>query len=144
LTNSANKINYFSSLRYPDFQKIWLAGLFAGSSHWALIVIRGWVVYEISESSMLVGLVTFSAMIPMILVTPIIGYLADKFQRRKIMQSMFLINFIHNLGLGMLYFLDLIEPWHLIVLAFVQGSARAARMPSGQSLVPNIVPKFNC
>ena len=37
------------------------AGLFAGSSHWALIVIRGWVVYEISESSMLVGLVTFSA-----------------------------------------------------------------------------------
>ena len=141
MTNSVNNINYFSSLKYPDFQKIWLAGLFAGSSHWALIVIRGWVVYEISESSMLVGLVTFSAMIPMILVTPIIGYLADKFQRRKIMQSMFLINFIHNLGLGMLYFLDLIEPWHLIVLAFVQGSARAARMPSGQSLVPNIVPK---
>ena len=141
MTNSVNNINYFSSLKYPDFQKIWLAGLFAGSSHWALIVIRGWVVYEISESSMLVGLVTFSAMIPMILVTPLIGYLADKFQRRKILQSMFLINFIHNLGLGMLYFLDLIEPWHLIFLAFLQGSARAARMPSGQSLVPNIVPK---
>ena len=120
---------------------MWLAGLFAGSSHWALIVIRGWVVYEISDSSMLVGLVTFSAMIPMILVTPFIGYLSDKFQRRRILQSMFLINFVHNFGLGMLYFLDLIEPWHLIVLAFVQGSARAARMPSGQSLVPNIVPK---
>ena len=122
---------------------MWLAGLFAGSSHWALIVIRGWVVYEISDSSMLVGLVTFSAMIPMILVTPFIGYLSDKFQRRRILQSMFLINFVHNFGLGMLYFLDLIEPWHLIVLAFVQGSARAARMPSGQSLVPNIVPKKN-
>ena len=73
---------------------------------------------------MLVGLVTFSAMIPMILVTPLIGYLADKFQRRKILQSMFLINFIHNLGLGMLYFLDLIEPWHLIFLAFLQISLK--------------------
>jgi len=122
---------------------MWLAGLFAGSSHWALIVIRGWVVYQISDSSTLVGLVTFSAMIPMILITPFIGYLADKFQRRRILQSMFLINFIHNLGLGILYFMDFILPWHLIVLAFIQGSARAARMPSGQSLVPNIVPKKN-
>ena len=39
--------------------------------------------------------------------------------------------------------MDFILPWHLIVLAFIQGSARAARMPSGQSLVPNIVPKKN-
>jgi MFS family permease len=122
---------------------MWLAGLFAGSSHWALIVIRGWVVYQISDSSMLVGLVTFAAMIPMVLVTPFIGYLSDKFQRRRILQIMFLINFIHNLALGILYFMDLILPWHLVALAFLQGSARAAQMPSGQALVPNIVPKEN-
>ena len=72
---------------------MWLASLFAGSSHWALIVIRGWVVYQISDSSMLVGLVTFAAMIPMVLVTPFVGYLSDKFQRRRILQIMFLINF---------------------------------------------------
>ena len=122
---------------------MWMASLFAGSSHWALIVIRGWVVYQISDSSMLVGLVTFAAMIPMVLVTPFVGYLSDKFQRRRILQIMFLINFIHNLGLGILYFLDFILPWHLIVLALIQGSARAAQMPSGQALVPNIVPKKN-
>jgi len=131
------------SLKYPDFFKMWLAGLFAGSSHWALIVVRGWVVYQISDSSMLVGLVTFAAMIPMVLVTPFIGYLADKFQRRRILQIMFFINFVHNLGLGILYFMDLILPWHLVLLAFVQGSARASQMPSGQALVPNIVPKEN-
>tara|TARA_Y100000768_G_scaffold203881_1_gene153437 strand:+ start:4532 stop:5740 length:1209 start_codon:yes stop_codon:yes gene_type:complete len=122
---------------------MWLAGLFAGSSHWALIVIRGWVVYQISDSSMLVGLVTFSAMIPMVLVNPFIGYLADKFQRRRILQFMFFINFIHNLVLAILYFMDLIVPWHLVILAFIQGTARASQMPSGQALVPNIVPKEN-
>ena len=148
MTNPFNKsnspqINYLVSLKYPDFFKMWLAGLFAGSSHWALIVVRGWVVYQISDSSMLVGLVTFAAMIPMVLVTPFIGYLADKFQRRRILQIMFLINFVHNLGLGILYFMDLILPWHLVLLAFVQGSARASQMPSGQALVPNIVPKEN-
>ena len=138
-----HKIDYFASLKYPDFFKMWLASLFAGSSHWALIVIRGWVVYQISDSSMLVGLVTFAAMIPMVIVTPFVGYLADKFQRRRILQIMFLINFIHNLGLAILYFMDLILPWHLLLLAFIQGSARAAQMPSGQALVPNIVPKEN-
>jgi len=148
LTNPFNKsnrpqIDYLVSLKYPDFFKMWLAGLFAGSSHWALIVVRGWVVYQISDSSMLVGLVTFAAMIPMVLVTPFIGYLADKFQRRRILQIMFFINFVHNLGLGILYFMDLILPWHLVLLAFVQGSARASQMPSGQALVPNIVPKEN-
>ena len=143
-TSSNNiKIDYFASLKYPDFFRMWLAGLFAGSSHWALIVIRGWVVYQISDSSMLVGLVTFAAMIPMVLVTPFIGYLSDKFQRRRILQIMFFINFIHNLALGILYFMDLILPWHLVALAFLQGSARAAQMPSGQALVPNIVPKEN-
>jgi MFS family permease len=138
-----HQIDYFASLKYPDFFKMWLASLFAGSSHWALIVIRGWVVYQISDSSMLVGLVTFAAMIPMLLVTPFVGYLSDKFQRRRILQIMFLINFIHNLGLGILYFMDFILPWHLVVLALIQGSARAAQMPSGQALVPNIVPKKN-
>ena len=84
-------LSYFSSLAYPDFLRMWLAGLFAGSSHWALIVVRGWVVYQISDSSMYVGLVTFAAMIPMVLVNPFIGYLADKFQRRRILQLMFFI-----------------------------------------------------
>ena len=137
------QIDYFASLKYPDFFKMWLASLFAGSSHWALIVVRGWVVYQISDSSTLVGLVTFAALIPMVLITPFVGYLSDKFQRRRILQIMFLINFVHNLGLGILYFMDFILPWHLVVLAFVQGSARAAQMPSGQALVPNIVPKEN-
>ena len=138
-----SKVDYFASLKYPDFFKMWMASLFAGSSYWALIVVRGWVVYQVSDSNMLVGLVTFAAMIPRVLVTPFVGYLSDKFQRRRILQIMFLINFAHNLGLSILYFMDLILPWHLIALAFVQGSARAAQMPSGQALVPNIVPKNN-
>ena len=141
--NTNNSIDYLSSLKYPDFLKMWLAGLFAGSSHWALIVVRGWVVYQISDSSTYVGLVTFAALIPMVIVNPFIGYLADKFQRRRILQIMFFINFAHNLGLAFLYFLDLIVPWHLVILAFIQGSARASQMPSGQALVPNIVPQKN-
>jgi len=139
--SSLSKVDYFASLKYPDFFKMWLASLFAGSSYWALIVVRGWVVFQVSDSHMLVGLVTFAAMIPRVVVTPFVGYLSDKFQRRRILQIMFFINFVHNLGLSILYFLDFILPWHLVALAFIQGSARAAQMPAGQSLLPNIVPK---
>jgi hypothetical protein len=55
---SLSKVDYFASLKYPDFFKMWLASLFAGSSYWALIVVRGWVVFQVSDSHMLVGLVT--------------------------------------------------------------------------------------
>ncbi len=95
--SSLSKVDYFASLKYPDFFKMWLASLFAGSSYWALIVVRGWVVFQVSDSHMLVGLVTFAAMIPRVVVTPFVGYLSDKFQRRRILQIMFFINFVHNL-----------------------------------------------
>ena len=82
-SNKLSNIDYFASLKYPDFLKMWLASMFAGSSYWALIVVRAWVVYQLSDSNMLVGLVTFAAMIPRVVVTPFVGYLSDKFQRRK-------------------------------------------------------------
>ena len=55
---------YLSSLKYRDFRTLWTASFFAGAAAWALIVARGWLVYQISDSSLWVGIVTFTAMFP--------------------------------------------------------------------------------
>ena len=112
----------------------------AGAAAWALIVARGWLIYVLSDSSLWVGVVTFAAMIPRVLVTPFSGYLADRFDRRSVMASMFAVNLVHNLVLAVLVLIGGIEVWHLVVLAFVNGSARAAAMPAGGALLPNLVP----
>ena len=89
----------------------------------------------------MVGMVTFLAMIPRVIIPPFSGYLADRFERKKVMAGMFTLNLAHNLVLAILVFSSDIQMWHVMVLAFVNGSARSAQMPVGQALLPNLVPK---
>ena len=132
---------FLASLSYPDFRTLWIATLSAGSAAWALIVARGWLVYVLSESSLWVGVVTFAAMIPRVIVTPFAGYLSDRFDRRSVLAGMFALNVLHNLLLAILVLTGHVQVWHLVVLAVVNGSARAAQMPAGQALIPNLVPR---
>jgi MFS family permease len=132
---------YTAALAYSDFRTLWTASLFAGAAAWALIVARGWLVFELSDSSLWVGVVTFAAMIPRVLVSPFTGYLSDRFDRRMVLASMFALNLGHNLVLAILVLTGNVEIWHLVVLSLVNGSARAAQMPAGQALIPNLVPR---
>ena len=113
----------------------------AGSAHWALIVARGWLVFDLTGSSGLVGVVTFAAMIPRFLISPFAGLLADRVDRRILLAWAFGINIVQNLVLAILTVLGLIEVWHLVVLSFVNGSARAFQMPASGSLLPNLIPR---
>ena len=132
---------FLAALEYGDFQTLWTANFFAGAAAWALIVARGWIVYEFSDSSLWVGVVTFAAMIPRVAVSPFTGYLSDRFDRRAVLRVMFAVNLLHNIVLGLLMLSGQAEIWHIVVLSVVNGSARAAQMPAGQSLIPNLVPR---
>jgi MFS family permease len=132
---------HLAALAYSDFQKLWTASFTAGAAAWALIVARGWLVYTLSDSSLWVGAVTFAAMVPRAVVTPFTGYLSDRFDRRSVLAAMFSLNVLHNLVLGLLVLSGHAEPWLLLVLALVNGSARAAQMPAAGALVPNLVPR---
>ena len=132
---------FLAALEYGDFQTLWTANFFAGAAAWALIVARGWIVYEFSDSSLWVGVVTFAAMIPRVAVSPFTGYLSDRFDRRTVLRVMFAINVLHNIVLGFLMLSGSAEIWHIVVLSVVNGSARAAQMPAGQALIPNLVPR---
>lgn len=128
-------------MAYSDFRTLWIGSLAAGAASWALIVARGGLVYNLTDgSSLWVGLVTFAAMIPRVLVTPITGYLADRFDRRRVMAVMFALNLAHNLVLAAVVMMGVVTVWHLVLLSFVNGSARAAQMPASQALIPNLVP----
>ncbi len=132
---------YLEALYHRDFRTLWIASFSAGAAAWALIVARGWLIYAVTDSSLWVGVVTFAAMIPRVLVTPFTGYLSDRFDRRAVVAAMFAVNTTHNLVLGVLVVTDSIEVWTLVALAFVNGSARAAMMPASQALIPNLVPR---
>ena len=140
LLNPTNN-RFLSALQFRDFRVLWIGSIAAGAAAWALIVARGWLVWDMSGSSLDVAIVTFLAMIPRVIIPPFSGYLADRFERRKVMAGLFSLNLGHNLILAMLIFGGDIQMWHLMTMAFIDGSARSAQMPVGQALVPNLVPR---
>ena len=141
MLNKLTSNRFLAALEFRDYRVLWTANICAGAASWALIVTRGWMVWDMSESSLYVGLVTFLAMIPRVLIPPFTGYLADRFERKKVMAIMFGLNLGYTMFLAGLIFSGMTEMWHLMILAFFDGSARAAQMPVGQAIVPNLVPK---
>jgi len=134
---------FLAALHYKDYRTLWTANLCAGAAAWALIVARGWLAFDITEtnSSLWVGVVTFMAMAPRFFLTPIIGFIADRFDRQTVLSWTYTLNLAHNVVLALLVTFGEVGIWHLVVLSLVNGSLRSAQQTTTQSLVPNLVPR---
>lgn len=138
-------MRYFSdrvgvALQYPEFRHLWSANATAQAASWALIVTRGWLIYRESESTLLVGLGTFAAMGPMLVVPPIVGVLADRFDRRRILSLAYLVDAAQSGTLMLLAVTGVIEVWMVIALSLVNGVSRATQLPTSQALAATLVP----
>ena len=133
--------SYISAFRYRDFALIWLGSLSANSAYWALIVARGVLVLDVTNSATSVGVVTFAAMMPRFVVPPVAGYLSDRFTRRKVLVSSYTINLLLGFILASLVFNGDIKIWQLVTLSVLDGSARTFQITVTQALVPNLIPK---
>ncbi len=80
-------------------------------------------------------------MFPRVFSTPIVGYLADRFDRQTMLRWIFALNLAHNILLGFLVMNGMAGPWVLTLLALVNGTLRAGQMTVAQALIPNLVPR---
>ena len=134
---------YLVSLQYPEYRKLWAATLCSQSSAWALIVARAALVLSLTNSPAWTGAVTFAAMIPSVVMSPIAGFLADRFDRRTVLAYAYAVNLAHNLLLAILvaFFYEHLEGWHILMLAILNGSVRSTQHPPAQALLANTVPR---
>ena len=133
---------FLAALSYRDFRNLWIANMSAGAAAWALIVARGWLTYQVTDESLSwVGVVTFMAMAPRIFTTPLMGFIADRFDRQTVLTWTYTLNLAHNVILALVVMFGQVEIWHLVILSLVNGILRSAQQTTTQSLVPNLVPK---
>jgi MFS family permease len=132
---------YVAALAYADFRRMWLANVAAQAAAWALIVARGWLVFDVTHSSAWVGVTTFAAMGPLFVVPPFAGVLADRVDRRTVLAWTYALNLAHNLALALLALFDLLALWQLVALSLFNGVVRATQMPVSQALAANLVPR---
>ena len=131
---------FFAALQYREFRQLWIANAFAQAAAWGLIVTRGWLIFDDSTPRCSSAAATFAALGPQFLVPPIVGVMADRMDRRKLLSWTYSINTIHNVVLLALALTGVLEIWMLIALSVVNGTARAAQMPTSQALSASLVP----
>ena len=131
---------HFAAFQFADYRHLWAANMFSGAAMWTFIVASSWLVLNESDSSGLVGVITFASMLPFLLVSPIGGLLADRFDRSSLARVTFWGSFLVTSTLAALAVFGEVQVWHVVVLAFVGGTFRATQEPTVQALIPNQVP----
>src|SRR5690606_28195527 len=99
-----------------------------------------YIVYDLTGSNFLLGLVSFMQMVPGLLLAPVVGVFVDRFDRRRILAVQ---NLIQGLGLGFLGLLALLGWLTVPAIAatvVVMGIAASFSYPASSSLLPSLVP----
>jgi len=104
-------------------------------------IAQGFLAYELTGSNKILGILSASSAFPMLLFSPIGGAIADRVERRKILQLGQAISACMTLGMGLLVLTGTVTWYYLIGVGFIQTSLWAFIAPARQSLVPMLVPK---
>ena len=129
----------FRALKYKNFR------LFVGGQSlsligtWIQMVAMTWLVYRLTHSPLMLGVVGFSGQIPAFVLGPLAGVLADRWNRHKILLVTQSLALVQALILSLLVFTNLVEVWYLIALSIMLGIINALDMPIRQSFVVEMI-----
>lgn len=129
----------FAALKYPNYRLWFIGQLSSLVGTWMQATAQGFLVFQLTNSPTYLGLVGFASGIPAWVFTLYGGVVADRMSRRNLLvitqTSMMILAFI----LAALAFVGLVQPWHIVVLAFLLGAANAFDAPARQSFVLEMV-----
>ena len=125
---------------------MWTGSLLSWSAQWIQQAALGWVVYEITGSGALLGAVLGVRAIPMILLVPVSGIAADRYDRRRLLQACQAFAAAVSFALGAALALEMVGTWMLFAFTMMMGASnvmdRPARMTTAFDLVPReVVPR---
>lgn len=129
----------FRALRYRNFQLFFAGQLISLVGTWMDNIAEAWLVYRLTGSSLLLGTVAFAGQIPVFLLAPIGGMVADRWDRRRVViatqaASMVLAGILAGLTLS-----GRVKVWEVILLASLMGVVNAFDIPARQAFLVDMV-----
>ena len=108
---------------------------------WMQRIAVRWLIYRITDSAFLLGVVGFASEIPILFLTPYAGVLADKLNRRRILVVTQTLSMIQALILAVLVLTGTVAVWHIVCLSVFLGVVNAFDMPARHSFLIEMVEK---
>jgi len=129
------------ALRYRNFRLFVGGQLISLIGTWMQTVAEAWLVYRLRGSAFLLGAVGFASQIPVFLVAPLGGIVADRYNRRQVVIATQTASMILALILAGLTLSNRIHVWQIFVLAALLGVVNAFDIPARQSFLVDMVGK---
>jgi len=127
------------ALRHRNFQLFFAGQLISLVGTWMQTVAQSWLVYRMTGSTLLLGTVGFASQIPVFLVAPIGGIVADRLNRHRVVIATQVSSMVLAFILAFLTLTNRIQVWEIIVLASGLGVVNAFDIPARQAFLIDMV-----
>ena len=129
----------FASLSVPNYRRYFAGQVVSLSGNWVQIVAETWLILQLTDSAMAVGVNTALQFAPLLLFGAFGGLLADRFDKRRLLMVTQAAMVVPAVALWALATAGAVEPWMVFALVFVRGSFLAVDNPTRQSFVIEMV-----
>ncbi len=129
----------FAALANRNFRRYISGQAVSVVGTWMQIVAQGWLVLQLTGSGTQIGLVAALQTVPMLLLGPYGGVVADRVDKRRLMMILQSLMGVQALAMGVLAATGAIEIWHVYVLAVVLGLNQCFENPSRQAFMMELV-----
>ena len=134
------RMHQFAALRHRGFRLLWIATVLSSTARWADMVVVGWLTLELTDSALMVGIVTGSKMAGYI-AAPFMGVVVDRMDRRLLLIIAAGVNLAVSAIMLLLFVSGRLALWQVIDLALVSSLTWALDNPARNALVPDLVEK---
>jgi MFS family permease len=130
--------HFFRAFRHRHYQLFFTGQLMSFTGTWMQSVAQSWLVYRLTGSSALLGVTAFCSQIPVFVLAPLAGTVADRGNRHRIMVVTQSVSMVLA-SPGLLTITGRVQVWHVLVLASGLGIVNAFDIPARQSFVVTMV-----
>ncbi|MFH0731461.1 MAG: MFS transporter [Candidatus Omnitrophota bacterium] len=131
----------FRALRYRNYRLFFIGQGISLIGTWMQQIAMSWLVYRLTNSALLLGIVGFMGQLPAFLLMPLAGVIADRYNRHRILVVTQILAMIQALVLAVLVLADIVAIWHIIALSVILGVVNSFDMPIRQAFTVEMIGK---
>ncbi len=128
-----------SAMHHRNYRFLSLGTIAMYSGVWIQTVAQGWLVLQLTNSALFLGIVSFSQAITNLAFGPFGGVIIDRVNKRRLLTAVAASYFLLLTSLATLTVLGLIQVWHIIIISLIYGLLLAFNQPAVQALIPTLV-----
>ena len=129
----------FRTLRHRNYRLFFAGQTISLTGTWMTRIATSWLVYKLTGSALLLGVVGFAGQIPSFIFAPFAGVFVDRWDRHRLLVVTQVLAMVQSLAMAVLALTGYIKIWHVIALSVFQGVINAFDMPARQSFVVQMV-----